>query len=85
MCGGTLNLLRAASSPCGCILSNAFSQSKRTVYEDCPVASARSISLRMMCAGCEVDLAALKPNCVSRSQSSMAACSRPWRILAKSL
>ena len=51
----------------------------------CPVASARSMSLRIMCMGCEVERVALNPYWVSLSLSSRAACSLECKSFAKSL
>ena len=47
-CAGTPKRSSAVRRASGCILSNAFDQSRRMVYSDCPVASALSIMRRMM-------------------------------------
>ena len=82
---GRPNLVSAVVRACGCILSNAFSQSRKRAYNELPVRSDASRSLLTMWIGCEVDLFCLKPNCVTLSLWSMAASSLLWRSLAKSL
>ena len=78
-------LWSAVSSASGCISSKAFSQSRNNVYRASPFLSAFSCSLLMMCIGCDVDLLALKPNCVALSLLPSAFSSLVCISLAKSL